>query len=151
SEERAIQYLTVLMLGGIPLQFLIGYLLDRIGPEAVLVLSCAVIVPALAGFAWLIEEPVAAWPILILIGAGSAAVYTAGIAAVSSSFSAAEMPSGTATFNVVWNIGAVAGPAVAGYAMTLWDPHGVAGSIVLSCIVLGTVNALAKYQRKSAV
>src|SRR5262249_12711896 len=47
SEERAIQYLTVLMLGGIPLQFLIGYLLDRIGPEAVLVLSCAVIVPAL--------------------------------------------------------------------------------------------------------
>ena len=45
SEERAIQYLTVCMLAGIPLQFLIGYLLDRVGAHAVLVLSCAVIAP----------------------------------------------------------------------------------------------------------
>ncbi|MET1025666.1 MAG: hypothetical protein ABWY00_00755 [Dongiaceae bacterium] len=39
---------------------------------------------------------------------------TAGIATISSSFNAAEMPSGTATFNVIWYVGAVSGPAVAG-------------------------------------
>jgi MFS family permease len=150
SEDRAIQYLTVCMLGGIPLQLAIGYLLDRVGAEAVLVLSCIVVAPAIAAFAWLIDEPVAAWTTLILIGAASAAVYTAGIAAVSGSFSAAEMPSGTAAFNIVWYIGAVTGPAVAGYAMTLWDPHGVAASIIISCIALGSANALARYQRKRA-
>lgn len=150
SEDRAIQYLTVCMLGGIPLQLAIGYLLDRIGAEAVLILSCVVVVPAFAAFAWLIDEPAAAWPTLVLIGAASAAVYTAGIAAISGSFSAEEMPSGTATFNIVWYIGAVAGPAIAGYAMTLWDPHGVAASIIISCIALGFANALARYRRKSA-
>jgi MFS family permease len=150
GEERAIQYLTVCMLGGIPLQLLIGYLLDRFGPQVVLVMTCAVIVPALAAFPWFVDEPVAAWPVLILIGAASAAVYTAGIAAISSSFKAEEMPSGTAAFNVIWYVGAVGGPAVAGYAMTLWDPHGVAASVIVSCIVLGSVNALARYQTKSA-
>src|SRR5262249_3077173 len=135
SEERAIQYLTVCMLGGVPLQLMIGYLLDRIGSEAVLVLAFALIATALPPFAWLIDQPGAAWPILILIGAASAAVYTAGIAAISASFNAEEMPSGTATFNSIWYVGAVAGPAVAGYAMALWDPHGVALSIIVSCVV----------------
>jgi len=146
SEERAIQYLTVCMLGGIPLQLMVGYLLDRIGSEAVLVVACAAIAPALPVFVWLIEQPAAAWPTLILIGAASAAVYTAGIAAISSSFNAKEMPSGTATFNVFWYVGAVAGPAVAGYAMALWDPHGLALSIIASCVVLGLVNAFARYR-----
>jgi MFS family permease len=146
SEERAIQYLAVCMLGGIPLQLVVGYLLDRIGSEAVLVLACAVIVPALPAFAWLIDQPAAAWPTLILIGAASAAVYTAGIAAISGSFNAQEMPSGTATFNVLWCIGAVIGPAVAGYAMTVWDPHGVALSMIVSCVVLGFANALARHR-----
>jgi MFS family permease len=149
SEEHAIQYLTIYMLGGIPLQLLIGYLLDRIGAEAVLVLTCATIALTLPAFAWFVDEP-AAWPILILMGASCAAIYTAGLAAISGSFSAAEMPSGTATFNVFWYIGAVAGPAVAGYAMTLWDPHGIAVSIVISCIVLGFANAFARSRRKSA-
>jgi predicted MFS family arabinose efflux permease len=66
SEERAIQYLTVCMLAGIPLQFLIGYLLDRVGAQAVLVLSCAVIAPALLAFTWFSDQPFAAWPILAL-------------------------------------------------------------------------------------
>src|SRR5262249_26158652 len=110
------------------------------------VVACAAIAPALPVFVWLIEQPAAAWPALILIGAASAAVYTAGIAAIGSSFNAEEMPSGTATFNALWYVGAVAGPAVAGYAMALWDPHGLAPSIIASCVVLGCVNALARYQ-----
>jgi len=147
SEERAIQYLMVYMLGGIPLQLLIGYILDRIGAEAVLILCCAINVLGLPAFAWLVDEPVAAWPILIVIGVASAAVYTAGIAAVSSSFSAAEMPSGTAFYNIAWLIGAVAGPAAAGYAATLWDPHGIAATIVISCVLLGLANAFARSRR----
>jgi MFS family permease len=83
---------------------------------------------------------------LVVIGASSAAVYTAGIAAISRSFDAAEMPSGTATFNVLWFVGAVAGPSVAGYAMTLWDPHGMAVSIIASAIVLGLANVLARHR-----
>src|SRR5262245_37710190 len=146
DEDRAIQYLTVCMLGGIPLQFMIGYILDRIGAEAVLVLCCAVIAPALLAFIWFSDQPSAAWPILILLGAASAAVYTAGVTAIGGSFNAEEMPSGTATFNVLWFIGAIAGPAVAGYAMILWDPHGVAYTIIASSVVLGFANALARYR-----
>lgn len=149
SEDRAIEYLTVCMLGGIPLQMAIGYLLDRIGAEAVLALSCAALVPALVALAWLVDVPAAAWPVLVVIGAASAAVYTAGIAAISGSFNAEEMPSGTATFNVLWYVGAVAGPSVAGYAMTLWDPHGMACSIIASAIVLGLASMLARHRRRS--
>ena len=150
DEGRAIEYLTVYMLGGIPLQFLIGYLLDRLGVEAVLVLTSICIVlglPALAGF---VGEPLAAWPILIVLGAASAAIYTAGVTAVSTSFTADEMQSGTATFNVTWYVGGISGPAIAGYAMTIWNPHGLAGTVILSSIVLAIANAFARLQRKSA-
>lgn len=150
TEDRAIQYLTVCMLGAIPLQLAIGYLLDRIGAEAVLILSCAALVPALVALGWLVDEPATAWPVLIVIGASAAAVYTAGIAAISASFSAEEMPSGTAVFNVLWYIGAIAGPSFAGYAMTLWDPHGLVGSIIVSAIVLALANLLARHRRKGA-
>ncbi|HVY97994.1 MAG TPA: MFS transporter [Dongiaceae bacterium] len=56
GEDRAIQYLTVCMLGGIPLQLLIGSLLDRIGSEAVLVLACGIIAALLPCLAWMIEQ-----------------------------------------------------------------------------------------------
>ena len=128
----------------------LGYLLDRIGAETVLVLSCAVIAPALLAFTLFSDQPAAAWPILILLGAASAAVYTAAVAAIGGSFNAEEMPSGTATFNVFWFLGAMVGPAVAGYAMTLWDPHGVAYTIITSCVVLGFANALARYRTGQA-
>lgn len=147
SEDQAIRFLMICMLGGIPLQLLIGYLLDRIGAQAVLILCCAILLLTFPAFAWFIAEPVVTWPTLIFIGAASAAVYTAGIAAISSSFSAEEMPSGTAAFNIVWYVGAVIGPTATGYAATLWDPHGIAASVVTSCVVLGFVNALARYRR----
>jgi MFS family permease len=150
SEDRAIQYLMVCMLGGIPLQLVIGYLLDRVGAEAVLILACITLAPTLPILAWVVDEPAAAWPLLVVIGASSAAVYTSGIAAVSGSFNATEMPSGTATFNVLWFVGAVAGPSVAGYAMTLWDPHGMAVSVITSAMVLGLFNMLARHRGSSA-
>lgn len=96
SGERAIEYLMVYMLGGIPLQLLIGYLLDRMGAEAVLILCCSIIAPALPAFAWLIDQRGAAWLVLVCMGAASAAVYTAGLAAIGNAFSAEEMASGTA-------------------------------------------------------
>jgi MFS family permease len=149
SEDQAIRFMMIYMLGGIPLQLVIGYVLDRIGAEAVLTLCCALIALGLPAFAWFIAEPVASWPILIVVGAASGAVYTAGVAAISGSFSAGEMPSGTAVFNIAWLVGGVAGPSAAGYAATLWDPHGFAGSIVASCVVLGLVNALARRRRNT--
>jgi MFS family permease len=150
DEGRAIEYLTVFMFGGIPLQFLVGYLLDRFGSEAVLVLTSICIVLGLPALARFISEPLAAWPILIVLGACSAAIYTAGVTAVSGAFTNEEMQSGTATFNVTWYIGGISGPAIAGYAMTIWNPHGLAGTVIVSGLVLGIANAFARLRRKNA-
>jgi hypothetical protein len=53
------------------------------------------------------------------------------------------MPSGTAAFSVLWYVGGLSGPVVAGYAMDLWNPYGMAATVATACAVLVAASAVA--------
>lgn len=146
-EATAVNFLAIFFLGGILLQFAIGFLLDASSPRAVLLGCCGLIVAGLAVMAEIRESPLLIWPTLLVLGGASAAVYTAGLAGIADSFSVEEMPSGTATFSVLWYAGGLAGPIAAGYAMDWWDPYGMAAIVATSALVLAAANLVPRKSR----
>ncbi|HTN96038.1 MAG TPA: MFS transporter [Nordella sp.] len=133
AEASALAYLTLFCLGGVLLQFVVGYLLDRFTPALVLAACCALLVIGLVLASLVKDAPFLAGPLLVFTGGCAAAIYTAGLAGINDAFSAAEMPSGTSVFSMLWYIGGVSGPVAAGYAMDLWDPFGMAAVVAIAC------------------
>lgn len=141
SEPVALQFLTLFCAGGVVLQFLIGYMLDRFAPSLVLVICCSLLVAGLALVAQVWEIPLLAWPLMLLMGGVAAAIYTAGLAGINDTFAPAEMPSGTAAFSVLWYVGGLTGPVLAGSAMETWNPHGMPVVVAAVCLALVAANA----------
>lgn len=61
-------------------------------------------------------------------------------AGINDAFSAAEMPSGTAVFSMLWYMGGLAGPMLAGAAMQAWDPYGMAATVAIAAVVVALAN-----------
>ena len=57
------------------------------------------------------------------------------------------MPSGTAAFSGLWYVGGLSGPIAAGYAMDLWNPHGMAAAVAGACAILVGASAIAARAR----
>jgi MFS family permease len=142
-ESSALNFLTLFCLGAVILQFLIGYMLDRLMPAIVLAICCSLVIAGLALMSEVREILVLAWPVLLVMGGAAAAIYTAGLASINDAFAAEEMPSGTAAFSVLWYVGGLSGPVVAGYAMDLWNPYGMAATVAMACAVLVGISAIA--------
>lgn len=149
TEDLAISYMTALFPGGLGFQIAIGYLLDRFAVQSVLAVACGVMVLCLAMTPPVIESPGLAWAIFPVMGAMSAGFYTAGLAGLNDTFKASEMSSGNNAFTMIWYIGALCGPPTAGYAMLVWEPHGILVTTAASCVVLGAANLLARLSAKS--
>lgn len=132
-EASALSHLTVFCLGCVLLQFVVGHMLDRFSPALVLMVCCALLIVGLTLVSPVKDTPVLAWPLLVLAGGCAAAIYTAGLAGINDAFSAAEMPSGTAAFSILWYVGGLSGPAAAGYAMDLWGPSGMVVVVGAAC------------------
>jgi MFS family permease len=141
-ESSALNFLTLFCLGAVILQFLIGYMLDRFMPAIVLAICCCLVIASLALMSEVRETLVLAWPVLLVMGGAAAALYTAGLASINDAFTAEEMPSGTAAFSVLWYVGGLSGPVVAGYAMDLWNPYGMAATVAMACAVLVGISVI---------
>lgn len=126
-EPVALQFLTLFCAGGVVLQLLTGYMIDRFAPSLVLVICCGLLAAGLALVAQVWEIPLLAWPLMLLMGGVAAAIDTAGLAGINDTFAPAEMPSGTAAFSVLWYVGGLTGPVLAGSAMEAWSPPWDAG------------------------
>jgi MFS family permease len=141
SETVAINMLTAFFVGGIILQFIVGYMLDRLTPAIVLIGCCILLIIGLAVMADIRNTVFMIWIVLLVLGGAGAAIYTSGLAGINDAFSVDEMPSGTAMFSILWYLGGLAGPATAGFAMEWWNPYGMAAVVALSAVVLAAVNA----------
>lgn len=141
SEASALHYLTLFCLGGVILQLIVGFLLDRFSTTLVLTGCCSLLIAGLALSPMVKDIPVLAWPLLLLTGGCAAAIYTSGLAGINDAFSAAEMPCATTTFSMLWYVGGLSGPAAAGYAMSLWDPFGMTAVVAAACAVMVAIGA----------
>jgi MFS family permease len=133
--ERAALLVSAVALGNVACQIPLGLLSDRVDRRAVLLGAglCgalgAAILPALTGsFAWLSAT-------LFFWGGLTGALYTVGLAHLGARFTGRDLVSANAAFVLLYNVGLVLGPPVAGLAMDLAPPQGFAAALAGFCIL----------------
>jgi Na+/melibiose symporter and related transporters len=141
NEQRAMQLISVLMLGAILLQLPIGWLADRMDKRrlvlrlAIVSAASALLWPFVLGHLWLAFAVVFVWGGLFV------GIYTVMLAMVGSRFEGNDLVGVYAVMGLAWGVGALVGPALAGVAMGLSAWFGLPGLIALGCAVFAVFMA----------
>jgi MFS family permease len=127
TPEASALLLSVWIGGNIVLQLPLGWLADRIGRRRVL-LGCAVVpIATLALMGPTAGDRTALWAVLGLMGAAMGGLYTMSVAVLGQAFRGAEQAMAATALIIVFELGVVLGPALAGAGMQQWG----AGSLPL--------------------
>lgn len=132
--------LTALITGNIILQFPIGWLADKF-PHRLVLAGCALTTSiAVLGLPFVMAT-VWMWPVLVIAGATGYGVYTVSLTSLGDRFKGIELVNGSASFAVMWGIGALFGSVAGGWAMAGLGPHGLPMlvSIIYALLMLGLV------------
>jgi len=124
DQQAAALALTAFVVGNTVLQFPIGWCADHFNKRAVMAV-CAVLagtasflVPFVFG-TWML------WPVLTVMGATAAGIYTVALAELGERFHGHELVTGTASFSTMWGFGALAGSLAAGWSIAAFGPDGL--------------------------
>nr|WP_255557978.1 MFS transporter [Dyella sp. ASV24] len=144
TEARAMQLISVLMLGAIVLQLPIGWLADKVSKRR-LVLALASI-SAVAALFWpfALREVWLAFAVVFVWGGLFVGIYTVMLAMVGSRFQGGDLVGVYAVMGLAWGLGALVGPALAGVAMGMSALFGLPGVIALGCAVFAVFMAVSR-------
>lgn len=124
DQELAAMALTAFVIGNTVLQFPIGWCADHLPKRLVMACcglmsgGCSLLVPFVFG-SW------ALWPVLTVMGATAAGIYTVALAELGERFTGHELVTGTAAFSTMWGLGALAGSLLAGWSIAGFGPDGL--------------------------
>jgi len=125
TEATASLMLTVLIVGNVLLQIPIGWLADRFSRRYLLSwLAFGTVVGSILLVYW-IEGSILIWPMLFIWGAIAFGTYTVAMIDLGDRFSGALLLAGNSAFGVMWGIGGIIGPSIAGVSMDLIGPEGL--------------------------
>jgi MFS family permease len=135
SQQRAMQLISVLMLGAILLQLPIGWLADRMDKRrlvlwlAMISAASALLWPFVLAHLWL------AFAVIFVWGGLFVGIYTVMLAMVGGRFTGNDLVGVYAVMGLAWGAGALVGPMLAGVAMGVSAWFGLPGVIALGCAV----------------
>jgi MFS family permease len=141
TEEGGTRLISCLMFGAILLQLPIGWLGDRMDRRRLAIVLGVVATAGALLWPLVLHDPWIAYPLLFVWGGVFAGIYTLMMAVVGSRFQGAELVGIYAVMGLVWGVGALLGPALAGLSMDL-SPHGLPMFAALACLAF-TVYATA--------
>ena len=144
TPEVAMYALTVLVVGNIFLQFPIGWMGDLM-PRRTVMAACA-LTAAAGSFALplAISRPLFFWPLLFVWGGVAFGVYTMALAELGERFSGSTLLAGNAAFALMWGLGGIVGPPLAGWSMEAVGPDGLAWTLGTTFIVFTIVTTLGR-------
>lgn len=135
AEYRMSALLTAMIAGNIAMQVPLGLLAERLTARSVrfgcviLTIAGCVLLPVM------IETPLV-WPFVFIFGAVSYGIYTMTIIELGERFSGQALVAGNAAFSLMWGIGGIAMPPLAGAAMSLIGAPGLPITLGLICLGL---------------
>lgn len=141
SEAGATRLISCLMFGAILLQLPIGWLGDRMDRRRLVLILGLLAVGGALLWPLVMHDPWLAYPLLFVWGGVFVGIYTLMMAVVGSRYQGAELVGIYAVMGLVWGLGALLGPALAGLAMDV-SPHGLPIFAALACLAF-TVYAAA--------
>ena len=137
TEATSSLALAVMIIGNVVLQIPIGWLADRISRRFLMsIMAIATMIGSLL-LSLLIRGSILLWPMLFVWGAIAFGIYTIALVELGDRFSGALLLAGNGAFGMMWGIGGIFGPPVAGTAMDLIDPEGLPIILGLASCVLG--------------
>jgi MFS family permease len=129
--------LTVIIVGNVLLQIPIGWLADRFSRRYLLSWLAFGTVAGCVFLPLWIEGSILIWPMLFFWGAIAFGTYTVAMVDLGARFSGALLLAGNSAFGVMWGIGGIIGPSVAGVTMDQLGPEGLPLTLGVLFGVLG--------------
>ncbi len=141
--------LSTLMIGGIALQFAVGWLCDRVSRDTVMIgmgFACALLAIAAAAA---IDSQVPRLVLTFLLGGAVLGFYSVGLIVLGTRVPAGELAVANAAFLMIYQAGSIVGPGVAGAAMDIWRPHGFVLAMVAFALAASCATIWLIYRRRS--
>ncbi|GAB4225007.1 MAG: MFS transporter [Kiloniellaceae bacterium] len=114
SAEIGSAALSALLLGMVLAQFPVGWLLDRYSRPAVIATCGFLSAAGCALLPWSLGQPLALWPLLVLLGGTSFALYTGALTVLGEHFRGSLLMAGSACFALAYGVGGTVGPLAGG-------------------------------------
>jgi len=125
DQGAAVTSLTVLLAGLTLAQLPAGLVADRVDRRrfligiVVAITLLELLLPAAVQSSW------AYWPLMAAIGAAVGSLWVVGLLLVGERYQGADVAAANGARAVLYGIGAVCGPSLAGLSLDLWNPHGL--------------------------
>lgn len=125
DQADAVTMLFAQELGILAIQLPIGWAVDRADPRrlllalSLLALAVCLLLPALVGMA------LGLWPSLFLLGIATGGIWTVSLALMGQIFEDGHLASAMALRSLIYGIGSIAGPPIAGLALALHTRSGL--------------------------
>lgn len=133
NEPRAALMATAVAAGSLLCQFPLGMIADKVNRLGLLA-GCAA-TGALCAFAIpqiLLNLP-ALYAVLFIMGGAAAGLYTIGLTTLGETFERSDLPAANTAYLLMYGMGSLAGPPLAGAAMDWWVPNGLMLILGLLC------------------
>ena len=143
SQEAALALLSVLTLGGIVLQFPLGWLSDKMSRFTLMIALMAAFIALVSVLPLALPSPPLSAVVVFLIGGVILGFYSLGLAIIGERVSASDLAAANAAFIVTYQGGALLGPFLAGIAMTtapvagfVWTSAGLMAVSIVAVLAL---------------
>jgi MFS family permease len=133
TEEVAALILAVFALGNMIFNIPIGIASDRFDRRTVLLICAAFGFGGTALLPVVSQNVYVFLPTLFIFGGVVVGMYTVGLAMLGERFKGADLAAANTAFVLMFSVGALVGPPIAGVAMDAWDPHGLAIAMATIC------------------
>lgn len=127
----AVTLVSIFVIGNVLFQIPIGMVADRIDRRWVLLFCASVGAAGMVAMAVLPLGRQGLMALLFVWGGIVAGLYTVGLAHLGSRFRGADLAQANAAFVVMYSLGLIVGPPLAGFGMDLWPPHGLPATLAL--------------------
>ncbi|SMF14132.1 Predicted arabinose efflux permease, MFS family [Tistlia consotensis] len=141
GEALAAGTVGVLAIGNVLFQLPIGWLADAWSRRGATLLLCALTVAGAALLPAAGTDPWALWPLLFVWGSAAYGIYTLALIQLGDRFGGTLLLAGNAAFALLWGLGGLAGPPLAGAAMDRLGPGGL--PLVLGLLYAGVFAVVA--------
>ncbi len=131
-ESQATQLMSCMMIGAILLQLPIGWLGDKMNRTRLLVALAATAAAGALVWPLALRSEIVTYAVLFLWGGAFVGIYTIVLTIVGSRFKGTELVGIYAAMGLMWGVGALAGPLLAGAAMQV-ATHGLTFFAAAAC------------------
>ena len=125
SEAHAALFVTAISVGGLLLQYPIGYLADHMNRQTLLAICALSGVAGAALTPLAVHTPVAMYVLLAFWGGIVMGIYTIGLTLIGEQFKGNQLVGANAAYVILYSLGLLMGPAAEGVALDAWNPRGL--------------------------